>query len=128
MILNFQYLQLYKDLAGEANQLAKKYTEIHTTIQSNETHSYLPECWVGLVPMKAEYYKGLAHFHASKAAGEGVSQIEGYPADKPISEDLIRRAHLKESIASLEEARRIQRMCRDLKVFITFIFKCSLFS
>lgn len=78
--------------------------------------------------MKAEYYKGLAYFHASKAAGEGVSQIEGYPADKPISEDLIRRAHLKESIASLEEARRIQRMCRDLKVFITFIFKCSLFS
>lgn len=104
-------------MAGEANQLARKYSEIHTTIQSNDTHEYLPEFWIGLVPFKAEYYKGLAHYHASKSVNEGVSSVDGYPTDKgPLTHDMIRRAHLKESIASLEEARRIQRMCRDLKV------------
>lgn len=115
---NFEfYFQIYRDLAGEANQLARKYSEIHTTSQSNETNTYLPEFWTAMVPFKAEYYKGLAHYNASKSVGEGVSKIDGYPSDKPApSEDVIRRAHLKEAVASLEEARRIQRMSRDLKV------------
>lgn len=111
---------MYQDLIGEANQLAKKYSEIHVTIQSNETHSYLPECWVGLVPLKAEYYRGLAHFHAAKIVDTNISKVEGCPQDKNIPPDLIRRMHLKEAIANLEEAKRIQRMCRDLKVCLIY--------
>ena len=51
-------LQLFKDLAGEAAQLTQEYNEMHKNIQMNDTHTYLPECWAGLVPLKAEYYKG----------------------------------------------------------------------
>lgn len=109
-------LQIYRDLAGEANQLARKYSEIHTTVQSNETHTYLPEFWTAMVPFKAEFYKSLAHFNAAKSAGDGLSKVDGYPPERPpLTDDVIRRQHLKEAIVSLEEARRIQRMSRDLK-------------
>lgn len=50
---------LHRDLSGEAAQLSVEYNEIHLHIQSSETHTYLPECWAGLVPLKAEYYKGM---------------------------------------------------------------------
>lgn len=55
----FILFQLYKDLAGEASQLTLEYNDMHKNIQLNDTHTYLPECWAGLVPLKAEYYKGL---------------------------------------------------------------------
>lgn len=51
-------LQLFRDLAGEAAQLSLEYNEMHKNIQVNDTHTYLPECWAGLVPLKAELYKG----------------------------------------------------------------------
>ena len=54
----FLSFQLFKDLAGEAAQLTREYNEMHKNIQSNDTHTYLPECWAGLVPLKAEFYKG----------------------------------------------------------------------
>lgn len=49
---------MFKDLAGEAAQLNKEYDIMHKSSQANDTHTYLPECWAGLVPLKAEYYKG----------------------------------------------------------------------
>lgn len=55
-------MQLFKDLAGEAAQLNKEYNSMHKNSQVNETHTYLPECWAGLVPLKAEYYKGRLFF------------------------------------------------------------------
>lgn len=54
----FNNPQLFKNLAGEAAQLTTEYMEMHKNIQTNDTHTYLPECWAGLVPLKAEYYKG----------------------------------------------------------------------
>uniref|UniRef100_A0A182SUC6 Rhophilin n=1 Tax=Anopheles maculatus TaxID=74869 RepID=A0A182SUC6_9DIPT len=50
-------VQNHRDLSGEATQLALEYREIHQIIHSNDAHTYLPECWAGLVPLKSEYYK-----------------------------------------------------------------------
>lgn len=180
---------LHRDLSGEATQLMVEYNGIHNSIQSNDTHTYLPECWAGLVPLKAEFYKAMAHFHAAKsitipkpsqATSPDKQQLKKLPLNKTISltssttstsslnssmsssmsisnasstikrssklgkganekdtfimddsvsstyqesEDeamqgdpiTMKRAHLKESLASHEDAQRLQRMCRELK-------------
>lgn len=49
---------MFRDLAGEAAQLSSEYLQMHKNIQANNTHTCLPECWAGLVPLKAELYKG----------------------------------------------------------------------
>ncbi|XP_073832692.1 GTP-Rho-binding protein rhophilin isoform X1 [Musca autumnalis] len=58
---------LFKDLAGEAAQLTQEYNEMHKNIQLNDTHTYLPECWAGLVPLKAEYYKAVSHHYEARS-------------------------------------------------------------
>lgn len=180
-------LQLHRDLSGEATQLTVEYNNIHTCIQSNDTHTYLPECWAGLVPLKAEFYKAMAHYHAAKSIAlpkpvqaspdkqllkkplnktisltssttstsslnsstssmsmsnasstikrssklskttaadkdsflmdDSVSSNYQESEDETVSGDPItlKRAHLKESLSSHEEAQRLQRMCRELK-------------
>lgn len=35
-----------------------EYTKIHTSIDTEWMHTYIPECWAALVPLKAEFYKG----------------------------------------------------------------------
>ncbi|XP_053658699.1 rhophilin-2 [Anopheles marshallii] len=139
-------MQNHRDLSGEATQLALEYREIHQIIHSNDAHTYLPECWAGLVPLKSEYYKALAHYHAAKTkTGTGSTSDEGTlisntstnnrckqrygrglePKDTFIFDETsfesdldptaLRRAHLRESLSSHEEAQRLQRMCRELK-------------
>uniref|UniRef100_A0A182PT74 Rhophilin n=1 Tax=Anopheles epiroticus TaxID=199890 RepID=A0A182PT74_9DIPT len=141
-------VQNHRDLSGEATQLALEYREIHQIIHSNDAHTYLPECWAGLVPLKSEYYKALAHYHAAKTklgsgGGGGTSNEESEliggrskqqqqrygrglePKDTFIFDETsfesdldpmtLRRAHLRESLSSHEEAQRLQRMCRELK-------------
>uniref|UniRef100_A0A182N0B8 Rhophilin n=1 Tax=Anopheles dirus TaxID=7168 RepID=A0A182N0B8_9DIPT len=138
-------VQNHRDLSGEATQLALEYREIHQIIHSNDAHTYLPECWAGLVPLKSEYYKALAHYHAAKtkAGGTGGSTTDASstistppgkqqrygrglePCDTFIFDETsfesdldpvaLRRAHLRESLSSHEEAQRLQRMCRELK-------------
>uniref|UniRef100_A0A7M4Y2U7 Rhophilin n=1 Tax=Anopheles funestus TaxID=62324 RepID=A0A7M4Y2U7_ANOFN len=139
-------VQNHRDLSGEATQLALEYREIHQIIHSNDAHTYLPECWAGLVPLKSEYYKALAHYHAAKTKtgtsngnedsalisstgssnrckqryGRGLEPKDTFIFDETSFEsDLdptaLRRAHLRESLASHEEAQRLQRMCRELK-------------
>uniref|UniRef100_A0A1B0CCG8 Putative signal transduction protein n=1 Tax=Lutzomyia longipalpis TaxID=7200 RepID=A0A1B0CCG8_LUTLO len=58
---------LHRDLSGEAAKLTMEYNEMHASIQSTETQTYLPECWAGLVPLKAEFYKALSHYHTAKS-------------------------------------------------------------
>lgn len=163
-----------------------EYNDIHSNIQSNDTHTYLPECWAGLIPLKAEFYKALAHYHAAKSivipkalhsspesakdikmplqktasfASSTTSSLnsstssmsmsnvsstikrntklpnlhlpnhdESFTMDDSVSQHLgiadekgsadpvtLKRAYLKESLNSHEEAERLQRMCRELK-------------
>ncbi|EAA06416.5 AGAP000243-PA, partial [Anopheles gambiae str. PEST] len=130
-------------------KLLLQYREIHQIIHSNDAHTYLPECWAGLVPLKSEYYKALAHYHAAKTKvsgpggtsstaedatatnrcnkqqqqqryGRGLEPKDTFIFDETSFEsDLdpvtLRRAHLRESLSSHEEAQRLQRMCRELK-------------
>uniref|UniRef100_A0AAG5DXS5 Rhophilin n=1 Tax=Anopheles atroparvus TaxID=41427 RepID=A0AAG5DXS5_ANOAO len=145
-------VQSHRDLSGEATQLFLEYREIHRIIHSNEAHTYLPECWAGLVPLKSEYYKALAHYHTAKTkigtsasstgshgngsefgsstssngmSGRHARQRYALPKDTFIFDETslesdlepsaLRRAHLRESLTSHEEAQRLQRMCRELK-------------
>lgn len=161
-------------MAGEAAQLSLEYNEMHKNIQVNDTHTYLPECWAGLVPLKAELYKGesrrhcvvrpsqipipnvsiaaLAHHYESRSidasvgdgdnislgtkksqtvssnesfignarealrANEAASAASDCDGEESVSAVAIKRTHLKEALASHEEAQRLQRMCRYLKV------------
>ncbi|XP_018784819.1 PREDICTED: rhophilin-2 isoform X1 [Bactrocera latifrons] len=140
---------LFKDLAGEAAQLTLEYNEMHKNIQMNDTHTYLPECWAGLVPLKAEFYKALAHHYEacsvdvaadktslstkkSQATSHGGTANESFignarealraaaaafdeSEEDAASATALKRAHLKEALASHEETQRLQRMCRFLK-------------
>lgn len=36
-----------------------EYRKIHTSIDTEWMHTYIPECWAAFVPLKAEYYKGM---------------------------------------------------------------------
>ncbi|KMZ09941.1 rhophilin-2-A [Drosophila simulans] len=132
--------QAFRDLAGEAAQISHEYNEMHKNIQANDTHTYLPECWAGLVPVKAELYKAFAHFYkarsidatdelkASKSSQKNQESFIGnsqeverittadYGASDEASTSIANKlAHLKEALASIEEAQRLQRMCRFLK-------------
>ncbi|XP_059618504.1 rhophilin-1 [Phlebotomus argentipes] len=130
---------LHRDLSGESAQLTMEYNDMHMSIQSSETHTYLPECWAGLVPLKAEYYKALSHYHAAKSISTkpfkksaSISPSSSASSKKSVkaSDSFIfdessidadinpvarKRAHLNEALASHDEAQRLQRMCRELK-------------
>uniref|UniRef100_A0A1L8DN36 Putative signal transduction protein n=2 Tax=Nyssomyia neivai TaxID=330878 RepID=A0A1L8DN36_9DIPT len=130
---------LHRDLSGEAAKLTMEYNDMHTSIQSSETQTYLPECWAGLVPLKAEFYKALSHYHTAKSFitkpfNKSLSSASSSTTSKKLSikpedsfiydEDLIdnnvdpialKRSHLKEALSSHDEAQRLQRMCRELK-------------
>lgn len=46
--------------------------------------------------------------------------------DENVSPCALKKAHIRESHACHEEAQRLQRMCRDLKVIIILIWICGL--
>ncbi|KAH8238483.1 hypothetical protein KR032_007369 [Drosophila birchii] len=136
---------LYRDLAGEAAQLSYEYNDMHKNIQANDTHTYLPECWAGLVPLKAELYKAFAHYYEARsidttsgagtlaslsnqnqnptAAAKSKESFIGNPREAQCESNTstssssiaIKLTHLKEAMNSNEEAQRLQRMCRYLK-------------
>lgn len=144
---NVDCSSLHRNLSGEATQLTREYQEIHRIIQSNEAHTYLPECWAGLVPLKSEHYKALAHYHTgksidaalhtfktstpSKGNGKGHEKKAFGGSTATLTRDtfiydetslegdlnpaMLKKAHLRESLSSHEEAQRLQRMCRELK-------------
>lgn len=125
-------IHVFSDLAGEASQLMTEYSRIHQNIQNNYTHTYLPDCWLGLVPLKAEYYKALAHYYSAKSINlcekkdkEKIDKQETfiYNNSNQFSENeeevkpiYVKKVHLKEAQSSHEETQRLQRMCRDLRV------------
>uniref|UniRef100_A0A7G3AWS5 Putative signal transduction protein n=1 Tax=Lutzomyia longipalpis TaxID=7200 RepID=A0A7G3AWS5_LUTLO len=132
---------LHRDLSGEAAKLTMEYNEMHASIQSTETQTYLPECWAGLVPLKAEFYKALSHYHTAKSISTkplknpSSSSASSSTSSKTLSitkqedsfiydEDsmdsnvnpvALKKSHLKEALSSHDEAQRLQRMCRELK-------------
>lgn len=138
---------MHRDLSGEAAQLTMEYTEIHNCIQTDDIHTFIPECWAGFVPLKSEYYKAVAHYHAAKSirssrsddteasSSTGKKRIDTVQQqnnfvfdesslDSDVCPTALRMAHVKESLACHDEAQRLQRMCRDLKVLIiTYSFK-----
>ncbi|XP_039497376.1 rhophilin-2-A isoform X2 [Drosophila santomea] len=138
--LQIEAMSAFRDLAGEAAQISHEYNEMHKNIQANDTHTYLPECWAGLVPVKAELYKAFAHFYkarsidatdelkASKSSQrnqesfignsqevERITTADYGSSDEATTSIANKLAHLKEALASIEEAQRLQRMCRFLK-------------
>lgn len=129
--------QTHKDLSREAALLMTEYQEITELVRSDDIQSYIPECWTGFVPLKSEYYKALAHYHASKsicADADGASRreddnsvdipsgsqhtasLEDLSLDDRTTAAAVKLAHIRESLASHEETQRLQRMCRDLRV------------
>ncbi|XP_065072853.1 rhophilin-2 isoform X2 [Ochlerotatus camptorhynchus] len=136
---------LQRNLAGEATQLTVEYQEIHRIIQSNEAHTFLPESWAGLVPLKSEHYKALAHYHTAKSIDPALRNFKTSTPSKSATKQkvnlgsqtlsqsldtfifdesslegdlnpaMLKKAHLRESLSSHEEAQRLQRMCRELK-------------
>lgn len=93
------------------------------------------------MPLKAEYYKALAHYHASKSLPASGEMHERRDGDKNVDAGILltgaaaaasggsatmvdaevdtgqaKMAHIKESLACHDEAQRLQRMCRELKV------------
>ncbi|XP_070139205.1 rhophilin-2-A isoform X3 [Drosophila bipectinata] len=137
-------INLFRDLAGEAAQLSTEYLQMHTNIQANNTHKCLPECWAGLVPLKAELYKAFAHYYKACSIdtsheynislsarirhntslrdpikGNFETQVD-MGTSKKIEESTasvisLKHMHFKEAWASYDEAQRLQRMCRYLK-------------
>lgn len=135
---------IHRDLSGEAAQLMLEYNKIHTSIDTEWMHTYIPECWAAFVPLKAEYYKALAHYHAaisidinSTKSSENNKRDEfqlnnnnsialsDLTSDTDVDPCALKKAHIKESIICYEEALRLQRMSRDLKnkVSLTKILK-----
>ncbi|XP_055551519.1 rhophilin-2 isoform X1 [Wyeomyia smithii] len=140
----------HRNLSGEATQLMVEYREIHRIIQNNEAHTYLPECWAGLVPLKSEHYKALAHYHTAKSIDPALvtpgktstpskspagnrQKLAAFGSQTTLTQSrdtfifdetslegdlnpaMLKKAHLRESLSSHEEAQRLQRMCRELK-------------
>lgn len=118
-------------MSGEAAQLTLEYQEIHQCIQTDDIHTYIPECWSGFVPLKSEYYKALSHYHASKSIKskdavdgkvdehkENSFVFDESSLNGDVCPNVLRMAHIKESLACHEESQRLQRMCRDLKVYL----------
>ncbi|KAH8421484.1 hypothetical protein KR009_009695, partial [Drosophila setifemur] len=138
----YTHMQLFRDLAGEAAQLSLEYNEMHKNIQVNDTHTYLPECWAGLVPLKAELYKAFGHYYKARSidlkAGLCLSSNNQKSLEASAHESFIgnlrdvtdsfsgseedtapamaiKHTHFREALASHEETQRLQRMCRFLK-------------
>lgn len=116
---------------------------MHAAIRSDDIQTFMPECWAGFVPLKAEYYKALAHYHASKslpANGEmqerrdddqnvdrgsgGVASVlsagsalatDGSGGGDVLDVARTKLAHIKESLGCHDETQRLQRMCRELR-------------
>lgn len=122
---------VYTDLAGEASQLMNEYNRIHQNIQHNYTHTYLPDCWIGLVPLKGELYKALAHYYSAKSINLNESKEKQEDKqesfifnshtqldqnDEEVKPIYLKKVHLREAQSSHEETQRLQRMCRDLRV------------
>lgn len=80
-------------------------------------------------------YTALSHYHAAKSINEklksNVNEKNGkskretfiyeedeYTLNSNVNPIAVKKAHIKESIASLEETQRLQRMSRDLKVSV----------
>lgn len=84
----------------------------------------------------------LSHYHASKSIKPKDAVDSGKPEEHKensfvfdesslngdVCPNALRMAHVKESLACHEEAQRLQRMCRDLKVRKLYenMFLCSL--
>lgn len=135
---------MHRDLSGEAAQLTMEYTEIHNCIQTDDIHTFIPECWAGFVPLKSEYYKAVAHYHAAKSINPSRSDetdatssttdsrkekkridtiqqqnnfvFDETSLDSDVCPTALKMAHVRESLSCHDEAQRLQRMCRDLKV------------
>lgn len=130
--------QIHKDLSRESALLMTEYQEITALVRHDEIQSYIPECWTGFVPLKAEYYKALAHYHASKSVcltevssssrreddnsvdipsgSQHNASLEDLSLDDQTTSAAIKLAHIRESLVCHEETQRLQRMCRDLRV------------
>lgn len=105
----------YETLLAESHCLMREYSKIHYDVQCNGIN--LPPCWQALIPLKAEYFKSLAHVFFAK----NLAKKETNMADEKNRFKII-KAHMQASQVSYEEILRIQRMSRELRVSIkTFI-------
>ncbi|XP_031627706.1 rhophilin-2-A [Contarinia nasturtii] len=124
---------IHRDLSGEAAQLMLEYNKINMSIDT-DAHTYIPECWAAFVPLKAEYYKALAHYHAAisidinntktqenskrdefRLSNNNSFALSDLTNDTDVNPCALKKGHIKESITCYEEALRLQRMSRDLK-------------
>lgn len=59
----FFFLQIHRDLSGEAAQLMADYSRIAVGIDKEWLLACIPECWAAFVTLKVEYYKGKQKLH-----------------------------------------------------------------
>nr|XP_045616820.1 uncharacterized protein LOC123769625 [Procambarus clarkii] len=121
---------------------AFRYSQVLKTISGASVKDYVPASWISMVHIKAEYYRGRAHYRMAEALltlpiderdqeqlsirVQNALQFVHLP---PVSNTtleisvptnhqertLLGLAHCRESVLVHEEAMRQQRMCRDLK-------------
>ncbi|EEB12753.1 Rhophilin-2, putative [Pediculus humanus corporis] len=123
------------DLAQEGSHVADIYTHVIKLI--SPVKCFVPYTWISLVTLKVEYYMAMAHRFCGMALMntemknftadtiERLKRVHYVSDDKlqidilfPKNEDdnqLLARAHLKESLLKFEETLRLHRMCRELK-------------
>lgn len=103
----------FKEMITEASLLTveyeKIYEKIHQDIQCNSQYSF-PECWLGIIPLKSEYFRALGHLYTAKSM---TKSMEDNGTKKHLNLKLALNCH--------EEILRLQRMCRELRV--CFIFR-----
>lgn len=102
--------------------LSRNITKVLCLTQSYGSEVLLQKCVHSIA--------ALSHYHASKSI-KSKDAVDG-KADEhkensfvfdesslngDVCPNVLRMAHIKESLACHEEAQRLQRMCRDLKVF-----------
>ncbi|XP_069164895.1 rhophilin-2-A isoform X1 [Procambarus clarkii] len=135
-------LETVVELSQEAAQVAHEYSQVLKTISGASVKDYVPASWISMVHIKAEYYRGRAHYRMAEALltlpiderdqeqlsirVQNALQFVHLP---PVSNTtleisvptnhqertLLGLAHCRESVLVHEEAMRQQRMCRDLK-------------
>ncbi|XP_066946603.1 rhophilin-2-B-like [Macrobrachium rosenbergii] len=136
-------LETVIELAQEAAHVAQEYAQVLKTISGPSVKDYVPASWISMIHIKADYYRGCAHYHVAEALltlpinlkDEGaldmrvqaaLQYVHQQPQNTSTTLDitvpvnrrertLLGLAHCRESVLVHEEAMRQHRMCRDLK-------------
>ncbi|GBM81315.1 Rhophilin-2 [Araneus ventricosus] len=126
------------DIAQEAAQVADVYKQLYILQNSSVIKDCVPNSWGGLMHVKMEYYSSLSHYyvalglitHKDELNSTVQEKLEHLYVDSKSNDKRevkfipqnanerlrLGRSHLHQAIATLEEALRTYRMCRQLQL------------